>query len=309
MEPIRKKITDRPPWLNKRINIKDCRKVKNILTDLKLNTVCQEANCPNIAECYGKGEATFLIMGKICTRNCSFCNVETNLPFGVKNPADLSKTRQRFVAGSLPLDPKEPSRIADAVKQLNLNHIVITSVTRDDLSDGGSNHFALTVKAIREKNDKTSIEVLIPDFKGGGESIKTVIEAHPDIIGHNIETVPRLYKDVRPQADYNLSLKVLDIAKQLIKDKRIYTKSGLMLGMSEKKDEVLSVLTDLRRIKCDFISLGQYLRPSKRHYPVKEYITPDMFLYYKEMAKKAGFLHVESEPYVRSSYRAKEYIK
>ena len=280
---------NRPLWLNKKISIKDCRKVGGLLKGLDIHTVCQEASCPNISECFGKNEATFLILGKFCTRNCSFCNVEHRDP--------------------LPLDLKEPGRIVNAVKQLGIKHIVITSVTRDDLPDGGAEVFAITIASIREKINGATIEVLIPDFKGDEGSIKKVVSAGPDIIGHNVETVPRLYRDIRPQANYKVSLNVLSAIKKLDNTNRIYTKSGIMLGMGETKDEVLAVFSDLRNINCDFISIGQYLRPSLSHYPVKKYIKPSMFLYYKAMAKKAGFLHVESAPYVRSSYRAKEYLK
>ena len=259
-----------------------------MLKPLSLNTVCREAGCPNISECFSKGEATFMILGKVCTRNCSFCGVEKGEP---------SK-----------LDPQEPERVAEAVHRLKLRHAVITSVTRDDLDDGGAEAFVETILAIREKVSGVTVEVLIPDFKGDRRSVRKVVEARPDIIGCNVETVPGFYKEVRPEADYRLSLELLRAVKEFSNGKRIFTKSGLMLGLGESEEELLSAFSDLRNAECDFLSLGQYLAPSSSHYPVKEYITPRKFLYYKDQALEAGFLYAASGPYVRSSYRASEYL-
>ncbi|HDD35661.1 MAG TPA: lipoyl synthase [Candidatus Desulfofervidus auxilii] len=276
----------KPIWLHKKVNLKVCYALKSLLRDLKLYTICEEAHCPNISECFSQRIATFLILGDICTRNCAFCNVKTG------------KTK--------PIDPEEPKRIAEAVYRLNLKHVVITSVTRDDLADGGASHFVQTIFSIREKNKKVTIEVLIPDFKGKEEAIKMITTAKPDIIGHNIETVPRLYPIVRKGADFSRSLKVLRLIKQL--DSNIYTKSGIMLGLGEKKEEVIEVFKKLRKVGCDFLSIGQYLPPSLKAYPVKEYIHPNNFDYYKKKALALGFLYVMSGPYVRSSYLAKEFL-
>ena len=277
----------KPVWLHKKIDLKACYALNVLLKNLKLHTICQEANCPNISECFSKKIATFLILGNICTRNCRFCAVKKGKP-GV-------------------VDIEEPERIAEAVFRLNLKHVVITSVTRDDLSDGGAEHFAKTIYSIRKKMKKIVIEVLIPDFKGEKEAIKKVIEAKPDIIGHNIETVPRLYPIVRKGANFLRSLEVLKTVKAL--SNGIYTKSGLMLGLGEREEEILKVFKDLRKVNCDFLSIGQYLSPSRKAYPVKEYVHPDRFDYYKERALALGFLYVASGPYVRSSYLAEEYLE
>jgi lipoyl synthase len=277
----------RPLWLDKKISLKDCSRMKGLLRGLSLNTVCEEAACPNISECFSKGIATFMILGSACTRSCKFCNVEKGIP--------------------VPLDISEPLRVAEAVKKLELKHVVVTSVTRDDLEDGGSRHFARTIECIRRENSHTSIEVLIPDFKSDVKAISCVVSAVPDIINHNIETVPRLYSDLRPEADYKRSLQVLKMAKEFSKDS-IYTKSGIMLGLGEKKEEVLEALCDLRKANCDLLSIGQYLAPSRHHYPVKEYVDPEDFVYYREKAGKLGFKFTASAPYVRSSYQAGEYM-
>ncbi len=279
-------ILKKPSWLSKKIDLGRLSFMKSLLRELNLNTVCESAACPNIGECFAKDEAAFMILGRVCSRNCKFCNVTP----GVPEAADYD----------------EPNRIAITVKKLNLKHVVITAVTRDDLSDGGAEMFADTVKKIKDENAGTSIEVLIPDFKLNEEAIKQVVKSKPDIIAHNIETVPKLYSDVRPKADYKRSLSVLEIIKKI--DSTVFTKSGLMLGLGEKDDEVIDVFRDLRVIDCDFLSLGQYLSPSMKHYPVKEYIRPEKFKEYKEKALKCGFLHVESAPYVRSSYKAGEYL-
>jgi lipoic acid synthetase len=276
----------KPAWLNKKISLKDCSGMKQILRTLHLDTVCEQAMCPNIGECFSAKVATFLILGKNCTRNCSFCNVQKAQP--------------------LPIDVDEPERVAQAVYQLGLNHVVITGVTRDDIIDGGAGIFADTVNRIHRKMPKVTVELLIPDFGFSPDSLKTVVAAGPQIIAHNVETVPSLYRYVRQGADYARSLVLLrqlkEIAPQLI------TKSGLMLGLGEKTEEILTVMHDLRSAKCDLLSIGQYLAPSSKHYPVKDFISPAQFADYKAKAKQLGFLHIESGPYVRSSYLAAEYL-
>ncbi|NQT94952.1 MAG: lipoyl synthase [Candidatus Omnitrophica bacterium] len=280
-------LTKKPKWLNKRINLSDCSNTKSLLRSLNLHTVCEEAACPNISECFHKGTATFMILGSNCTRSCKFCNIKNGQPSLV--------------------DKDEPVHIADAVKKLGLKHVVITSVTRDDLEDGGAEQFARTISNIRSRVESIAIEVLIPDFKGNREAIKKIAEQGPDIINHNLETVPRLYPAIRPEADYKRSLEVLKTAKESAGPKA-YTKSGIMLGFGETEKEILQVFADLRGIGCDFLSIGQYLAPSREHYPVKEYITPNKFQYYKREAEEMGFKFVASAPYVRSSYLAEEYI-
>lgn len=276
----------KPYWLNKKINLSDCYRVKQLLGALDLRTVCREANCPNIGECFSRGEATFLILGKVCTRWCKFCAVTKGVPEAI--------------------DPKEAKHIAEAVNRLGLRHAVITSVTRDDLPDGGAGHFAGTVREIRGSSAGVAIELLIPDFKLNISALETIVRADPEIIAHNLETVPRLYASLRQGADYKRSLEVLRLIKELAED--IYTKSALMLGLGETEEEVLGVMQDLRSVACDFLSLGQYLAPSLAHYPPAEYIAPEKFAYYKEQAQGLGFRHVESAPYARSSYLAKNYI-
>ena len=280
-------ITRKPAWLNKKINLKDLNQTKELLTDLNLNTVCEKALCPNIGECFSNGQATFMILGDICTRNCRFCGVSKGEPKKI--------------------DLDEPSRVAQAVKRLNLKHVVITSVTRDDLELQGADIFNKVVKEIKENTQAESIEVLIPDFQGKKKLFDLVIEAKPDVINHNIETVPALYNQVRPLANYRVSLEVLRYTKE--KDPSIFTKSGLMLGLGEADNEVLKVLDDLREVDCDFLTLGQYLNPSKNHYPVVDFITPEKFEEYKEEALKRGFKFVASAPYVRSSYKAREALE
>ncbi len=275
----------KPHWLNKKISLNQCNQVQNILGSLSLSTVCREAMCPNISECFSRNTATFLILGDTCTRECCFCAVKKGIPG--------------------PVDSVEPERIAQAVKKMGLRYVVITSVTRDDLADGGADIFARTISAIRGKNAETNIEVLIPDFKGEVEHLEKIIRAKPRVIAHNLETVPSLYGSVRQGSDYHRSLKVLDTIKRL---SAIHTKSGLMLGLGESEREVLGVLRDLREIGCDFLNMGQYLAPSLKHYSVKEYIALEKFRFYKEEALKLGFLYVASNPYVRSSYMAEEYL-
>ncbi len=276
----------KPEWLNKKIDLKVLSSMKERLRELGVETVCEQAMCPNAGECFGHGEATFLILGRHCTRACSFCNVDKSAP--------------------MPPDKDEPRRVAEAVSQFGLKHVVITSVTRDDLPDGGAKAFADTVSSIRKKSPHTTIEILVPDFKRSLKDIETVVRSAPDIFAHNVETVPSLYNAVRQGSDYSRSLEVLKVAKKMaIKMK---TKSGIMLGMGETEGEVLRVMRDLRSVECDFLSIGQYLAPSLGHYPVKEHIRPEKFTDYKEKGMELGFLHIESAPYVRSSYMAGMYL-
>lgn len=278
----------KPGWLKIKVqDNSDKRQVEEMLGRLGLNTVCEEANCPNRMECFSRRTATFMILGRRCTRNCTFCNVEKNTPD--------------------PVDGQEPMHVAQAVTELGLRHVVITSVTRDDLHDGGAGHFAEVIRRIRKADGMVTIEVLIPDFKGNLEALKTVIDADPDIINHNVETVPRLYPEVRPMAVYARSLELLGRVKSI--NNKIYTKSGIMLGLGETRDEVLKVFDDLRSEDCDFLTIGQYLAPSKHHHPVVEYIHPDIFEKYKEKAQEAGFRYVASGPFVRSSYHAEQALK
>jgi len=282
------KIINKPSWLKVRYsgnnNIKF---VQDLIKSLSLHTVCQEANCPNIGECFSKRTATFMILGKYCTRNCTFCNVTKATP--------------------LKVDEMEPDNVAEAVKILNLEYVVITSVTRDDLEDGGASHFANVINKIRYNCPDVNIEVLIPDFKGNLDSLSKVVKANPNVINHNIETIPRLYKMVRPMASYKRSLEILKYVK--IMDDNIITKSGIMLGLGEEKEEVIDALNDLNNVGCDLITIGQYLAPSEKHFPVKEYIKPEVFKDYEKLALEIGFKGVASGPFVRSSYNAKQMLK
>ena len=281
INPIKKK----PIWIRTKItNTQNYFKTKETINKKKLHTVCQEASCPNISECWSKRHATFMIMGDTCTRACSFCNVKTGKP--------------TF------LDPLEPSKIALATKELNLNHVVITSVDRDDLEDGGANHFSKVILETRKMNKKTTIEVLTPDFLRKGKSYKVVVDANPDVFNHNIETVPSLYRSVRPGSRYFASVSLLKSIKEI--NKTIFTKSGIMLGLGETRDEVLQVMDDLLSANVDFLTIGQYLQPSVKHYPLKRYIHPDEFQEFKELASSKGFLIVASSPLTRSSYHADE---
>ena len=275
------KFRRKPEWLQKKCNPGDQAGMRQLLGELQLNTVCQQALCPNISECFGCGQVTFLILGRNCTRLCSFCNIEKTPP--------------------LAIDAEEPGRVAEAVTRLYLSHAVITSPTRDDLPDGGAGLYAATVAAIRSASPDTKIELLIPDFKGEFENVKVVTSSKPHILGHNVETVPRLYH-IRNGSDYRRSLDVLTMCMDLAPDAR--TKSGIMLGMGEVVEEVLQVFADLRTAGCSFLSIGQYLAPSRAHYPVQAYIQPEMFDVFRAEALKLGFSHVESGPYVRSSYHA-----
>lgn len=273
----------KPDWLKVKIPLGATTKgVENMLENLSLNTVCKEANCPNRLECFHRRTATFLILGQVCTRNCTFCNITKGRP--------------------TPVDPLEAEHVADAVKKLNLKHAVITSVTRDDLPDGGANHFVNVIESIRKTTPNVTVEVLIPDFEGNANALELVVNAQPDIINHNVETVPNLYSKVRPLAQYERSLELLKNSKTL--DKNILTKSGFMLGLGEKEDEVISLLEDLKSVDCDIITIGQYLAPSPLHHPVIDYVTPEVFDKYKEIGIKMGFKYVASAPLVRSSYYA-----
>lgn len=273
----------KPDWLRVRVKAdQNTTEVVELLSKLSLHTVCEEANCPNLMECFGRKTATFMILGKVCTRNCTFCNV-------IKGHTEV-------------VDTEEPFNVAQAVSQLRLKHVVITSVTRDDLSDGGAGHFARVIEEIKKLDPKVVVEVLIPDFEGSISALEKVAYAKPEIINHNIETVPRLYRAVRPMAVYKRSLELIRNVKST--DGSIYTKSGIMLGLGEKEDEVVEVFKDLRDYGCDLLTIGQYLAPSKNHHPIVEYIHPDMFEKYKRIAQEMGFKYVASAPLVRSSYMA-----
>jgi lipoic acid synthetase len=274
----------RPEWAVKKINFGSMHDTESSLSGLKLHTVCHQARCPNLSECYGRGTATFLILGDTCTRGCAFCNVKKGNPAGT--------------------DKDEAGRVAEAVKRLGLKYVVITSVTRDDLADGGASEFARVIKAVAETGHGTNIEVLVPDFMGNTNAIDNVLIEKPHVFAHNVETVPSLYH-IRPGADYERSLQVLKYAK--LKDPSILTKSAIMLGIGEKEEEVMKVLRDLINSGCDFVSIGQYMQPDRQHYPVMEYINPEQFIKYKTAALGLGFKHVESGVWVRSSYMADKY--
>lgn len=278
----------RPPWLvTTAPQPSAMAHINNLLKQGELSTVCDWANCPNIGECYSHGTATFLILGRICTRGCAFCPLQEGSP--------------------TPPDETEPINVAETVQRLGLKHVVITAVSRDDLPDGGAGHFAKTIKEIKRLCPDTSVEVLIPDFQGSLDALGIVAEANPDVLGHNLETVPRLYGKARRQAGYARSLDVLALVKQM--NSKIWTKSGIMLGLGEKEEEILQVLRDLRRVKCDFLTLGQYLQPTGEHYEVVEYILPEEFDRYGTIARDLGFVRVLSCPLARSSYRAEEMLR
>ena len=274
-----------PPWLKKKLNLgEENIWTREVIDSLSLHTVCDSAKCPNINECFSRGTATFLILGNVCTRNCGFCAVTPGIP---EEP-----------------DGDEHLRIAEAAKRLNLKHVVITSVTRDDLEDGGATQFAATIKEVRNKLTNATIEVLTPDFNGDEKSIRKVLEAGPTVFNHNVETVPRLYKWVRQEADYERSLSVLRYARGY--SAKLRTKSGLMLGMGEEKEEVVNVLEDLKSAGCEMITIGQYLKPSNGKLEVFRFVHPDEFKEYADLAKALGFRYVASAPFVRSSYCAEE---
>ena len=278
----------KPDWLRVRVSGSEkFLETKKILSESKIVTVCEEANCPNISECWQKNHATFMIMGDTCTRACAFCNVKTGLPDK--------------------LDVFEPYKISQAVKKMNLSHVVITSVDRDDLDDGGAEHFAKTINAIRKTSPETTIEILTPDFLKKEDALEKILKDYPDVFNHNLETVPRLYLSIRPGARYFNSLRLLNDVKD--KNPNIFTKSGLMLGLGEEKNEIMQVMDDLRAAKVDFLTLGQYLQPTKKHAPVAKYVTPDEFNTYKIIAESKGFLMVSSSPLTRSSHHAEEDFK
>jgi lipoic acid synthetase len=278
-------MTQKPSWLKKRLPTgRHFAKIKGLIENNRLHTVCQEARCPNIWECFSQQTATFLIMGARCTRNCRFCSVE-------QGPLE-------------PPDPAEPALVASAARQMGLKYVVITSVTRDDLPDGGAAFFAKTIDEIHRQIPDALVEVLIPDFQGDAEALQTVLNARPDVLNHNVETVPRLYPIVRPQANYRRSLQLLNRVRKY--DPYLPTKSGLMLGLGESSAEIRSTLKDLRDVRCRILTLGQYLQPSKAHLPVKRFVPPAEFENWKHTAVKMGFSEVASGPFVRSSYHAKE---
>ena len=278
----------KPEWLRVRVSGSDkFLETKKILQESNIVTVCEEANCPNMSECWQKNHATFMIMGDTCTRACAFCNVKTGLPEK--------------------LDVFEPYKISQAVKKMNLSHVVITSVDRDDLVDGGAEHFVKTISAIRKVTPQTTVEILTPDFLRKDNAIDILLRESTDVFNHNLETVPRLYLSIRPGARYFNSLRLLNDIKE--KNPDIFTKSGLMLGLGEQKKEVMQVMDDLRAAKVDFLTLGQYLQPTKKHAPVDRYVTPEEFESYKIIAESKGFLMVSSSPLTRSSHHAEEDFK
>lgn len=278
----------RPSWLKMKIpSGENYVKVKKTIQKYNLHTVCEEASCPNVSECWDSGTATIMIMGDVCSRGCKFCNVNTGKPFE--------------------LDSEEPQHVAQAIKDWNLRYVVITSVCRDDLLDEGSEHFAKTIQCIKSECPNTIVESLIPDFSGNEKFIETIVKANPHVVGHNIETVQRLSPKVRdPRANYNQSMDVLKYVKKL--NSKIFTKSSLMLGLGETNKEILHSAQELRDIDVDLITLGQYMQPSQFHLPVKEFVTPEQFYQLKLDLKKLGFLHVESGPFVRSSFRASDVV-
>jgi lipoic acid synthetase len=276
----------RPDWLRVKLPTgKNFREVADIIRDHKLNTVCSEARCPNMGECWGAGTATFMILGDVCTRSCAFCAIKTGRP----------------IQG---LDWDEPNRVARAAKLMNLRHAVITSVNRDERKDGGAPIFSDTIKKLREEIPGITIEVLIPDFRGEWDALQIVLDAHPEVLNHNLETVPRLYKTVRPQAKYYRSLELLKISK----DQGLKTKTGIMVGLGETQEEVFEVMDDVVKVGLDVLTIGQYMQPTKMHHPVLEWIHPDIFAMYKKIGESKGIGHVESGPLVRSSYHAERHV-
>lgn len=276
----------RPDWLRVKLPTgKTFREVADTIRDYKLNTVCAEARCPNMGECWGAGTATFMILGDVCTRSCGFCAIKTGRP----------------VQG---LDWDEPNRVANAAKLMNLRHVVITSVNRDERKDGGAPIFADTLKRLREEIEGVTIEVLIPDFRGVWEALQIVIDARPEVLNHNLETVPSLYRIVRPQAKYHRSLELL----RRCKDQGLRTKTGIMVGLGEKKEEVFQLMDDVVAAGVNVLTIGQYMQPTKMHLPVKEWVHPDVFAEYKRVGEAKGIEHVESGPLVRSSYHAERHL-
>ncbi len=278
-------IQKKPKWLRVKLPTgKNYKHVRKLVSDNNLHTICESGNCPNMGECWGEGTATFMILGNICTRSCGFCSVATGRP--------------------LPVDWEEPEKVANSVKLMGVKHCVITSVDRDELSDGGSKLWVETVKAVRRKSPGTTMETLIPDFKGIEEQVQRIIDVAPEIVSHNIETVRRLTKEVRIQAKYDRSLAVL----QQLKEGGMRTKSGIMLGLGETEEEVIETMNDLRSVGVDIMTIGQYLQPTPKHLPVKEFITPEQFDKLKTIGLAKGFRFVESSPLVRSSYRAEKHM-
>ncbi|WDP88291.1 MAG: lipoyl synthase [Desulfobacter sp.] len=286
----RPRAVAKPAWLKKKLPVGgDYQRVRSLLAKSKLHTVCQEANCPNMFECFSKDTSTFMILGSQCTRNCRFCNVTDNTPMAV--------------------DPKEPERVAQAAKALGLRYVVVTSVTRDDLPDGGAGHFAATIRSIKsvltsDELPNPRVEVLIPDFQGDTDALKTVIDAGPDVLNHNVETVPSQYSRVRPQAIYQRSLDLLANVKQI--NPAMPTKSGIMVGLGETMEELEETMADLRAHHCDILTIGQYLQPTRDHLPVFTYYPPEQFKALEQTARKLGFKQVAAGPHVRSSYKAQE---
>ena len=283
---MRENPFSKPEWLKKKITPSTLREVESMLVEGGLHTICQEALCPNIGECFSKKQATFLILGYLCTRGCTFCNVTKKRP--------------------LPPDPDEPERLAQTVMKMGLRHVVVTSPTRDDLPDGGAGHFCETVRAIKAMGSDIVVELLVPDFREDETSIRKVAHSGAEIIGHNIETVPRLYH-IRKGADYERSLRVLEKLHRANPD--MLTKSGLMVGLGETKNEVLQTMEDILKTGCTLLSIGQYLAPSRSHTPVLEYVAPDLFEFYKIKGLAMGYRHIQSSPYTRSSYMAHEYLE
>ncbi|HLU11577.1 MAG TPA: lipoyl synthase [Oceanobacillus sp.] len=282
-QPDPKHPRRRPPWIKVRApHGENYERVYGLMRGQKLHTVCEEAQCPNLGECWGRGTATFLMMGDTCTRSCGFCDIKTGRPS--------------------PLDWNEPNRVAESVRTLNLRHVVITSVNRDERPDGGAPIFAMVIRRIRQLQPGCSIEVLIPDFKGNESALKIVMDAQPEILNHNVETVPRLFRKVQPQDKYEWAMKTLENAKRM--DPLVLTKSGIMVGLGETFDEVVEVMRDLAQREVDILTIGQYLQPSVKHLPIERYYTPDEFDRFKEIGLELGFKWVESGPLVRSSYRA-----
>ena len=279
-------MTVKPDWLRVKAPGRErIGNVKDILRDLALNTVCEEASCPNIGECFNAGTATFLIMGPACTRACPYCDID-------------------FEKKPKPLDPTEPTRLAEAVRRMNLNHVVITSVNRDDLADGGASQFIACINAVRTVSPKTTIEVLIPDLCGNWNALELILQAAPEVLNHNTETVPRLYRRVRPQGNYDRTLELLQRSRQV--SPNIYTKSGIMVGLGETDAEICQVMQDLRTVDCDILTIGQYLQPSQKHLQVNEFINPEQFAAWKAFGEEIGFLQVVSSPLTRSSYHAEQ---
>lgn len=277
-----------PEWIKVRAPSGEAfSETKRLVKDLRLHTVCEEAHCPNVGECWGHKTATFMLLGDVCTRNCGFCAVAHGRPGTV--------------------DPEEPRRVAEGAVRLGLRHVVVTSVDRDDLPDGGAGHFAQTARAIKERMPECTVEVLVPDFQGDPAAIDTVVDAPIDIFNHNTETVPRLYKRVRPGAKYDVSLGLLRRAKE--RRPGLLTKTGLMLGLGEEHDELLAVFTDIAAVGCDILTIGQYLRPSASHLPVERYVSPAEFAALRVEARRFGFRHVDAAPLVRSSYHAWEHVR